>query len=108
MSHLNFIDILNTVVGKRLIEVEIYRKILQNLSKILPNNSKLIYVSENQYWEKILNFYLNDFETIAFIQNKNRFWDLKYCYVFESKIQKFIFLKLLFASLKMISQNIKI
>ena len=100
LSHLNFIDILNTVVGKRLIEVEIYRKIFKNLSKILPNNSKLIYVSENQYWEKILNFYLNDFETIAFIQNKNRFWDLKYCYVFESKIQKIYLPKIIICKFK--------
>ncbi len=88
LSHLNLIDIFNTVIGKRLIEIEIYRKIFKNLSKILPNNSKFIYVSENQFWEKILNLYLNDFETIAFIQNKNRFWDLKYCYVYDRKIQK--------------------
>ena len=74
------IDLINSLLGKRFLEIQIYKKIFQKFNNIISNDSIIIYISENQFWEKILNYYNNEIQTFSIFLNKNRFWDLKYCH----------------------------
>ena len=103
------IDLINSLLGKRFLEIQIYKKIFQNFNNIIPNDSIIIYISENQFWEKILNYYNNEIQTFSIFLNKNRFWDLKYCHSINKILfQKNFCLKILSQSLKMIFLNIKL
>lgn len=74
------IDLNNSLLFKRYLEIEIYKIIFSNLNKLSLNQTKLIYISENQFWEKILLYENKSITSYAIFLNKNRYWDLKYCH----------------------------
>ena len=83
-NYLLIFDLINSLLAKRYLQIQLYKKIFQNFNKIISKESKIIYVSENQFWEKILNYYNSDIETYSIFLNKNRYWDLKYCHTFDN------------------------
>ena len=89
------IDLNNSLLFKRYLEIEIYKIIFSNLNKLSLNQTKLIYISENQFWEKILLYENKSITTYAIFLNKNRYWDLKYCHTLNDNfLDKVYYLQL--------------
>ena len=73
----NFKDSLS---GKNIFNIILNYNVYKDILSQINSNSKIIYIMENQFWEKLLNFFAkeNGIKTYGFPHAGIRFFDLRY------------------------------